>query len=1017
MSSSGTSACMTARRCALRSCLNETDRVMGRRYRCTPFQCNRSHVSLTRPVPLLVRPTHIQAHLQAHELTLRHASDDPDKLTKALVEARVDLNPHQVDAALFAFRSPLSKGALLADEVGLGKTIEAGLLATQRWAEGRRRILVLCPASLRTQWRDELEDKFFLPSVILDGRALRDAGDGNPFDAQAEGAPRVVIASYHFAARQQERLMTVRWDLAILDEAHRLRNVYKGARIGESIKTALSTTPKVLLTATPLQNSLLELYGLVSLIDDEVFGDQQTFARKYARVGAETDRFDELKQRLEPLCHRTLRRQVVEYVSYTKREPLTQTFAPNEEEQVLYDLVSEYLRRESLVALPHAQRALITLVLRKLLASSTFAIAGALDTMVRRLRRTLADDEALRRSDAEIAEASLAEDLVEHELDANLLEEQVSEVADEAPEPLTENERQALASEIADLEAFRDRAVAITENAKGDALLKALATAFDRARRLGVERKAVIFTESRRTQEYLVGLLTDHGYADKIVRFSGTNSDPHARRIYDEWRQAHAGSDRVTGSRAIDMRAALVDAFRSDAEIMIATEAAAEGINLQFCSIVVNYDLPWNPQRVEQRIGRCHRYGQRNDVLVVNFLNTENAADQRVHELLAEKFKLFEGVFGASDEVLGAIDSGVDIERRIGEIYQRCRTRQEVDRDFAQLRMDFSDEIDTQMKRTRTKLLEHFDAEVHDRLKVRLEQGRSGVSRHHDLLLGVMLFALDGNAAIDPGDAPTLRVAAMPDDVDLPAPRRYTVAREADNDDVYLRPADPLVQWSLQRALAPPDGAVHLDLDYTGWGVKALALEDLVGESGVLRAVKLTISGAEEEEHLLLAAVTDDGRALTDDQVARLVSVPAEERPLEHRSTGEVLDGLFEFLEATHLATFRERRATWLGAEYDKLDRWAADERARARADVADLEREAKEKTRAMRQAGSEQERLELRRAKLRLDGQIDAARREYDQAASLVDARREAMLDNIERTLESRHSTEILFTVPWTLR
>ena len=119
------------------------------------------------------------------------------------------------------------------------------------------------------------------------------------------------------------------------------------------------------------------------------------------------------------------------------------------------------------------------------------------------------------------------------------------------------------------------------------------------------------------------------------------------------------------------MRSALVDYFRDEGQIMIATEAGAEGINLQFCSLVVNYDLPWNPQRIEQRIGRCHRYGQKHDVVVVNFLNRKNEADQRVYQLLSEKFQLFEGVFGASDEVLGAIESGVDFEKRIAGIYQR----------------------------------------------------------------------------------------------------------------------------------------------------------------------------------------------------------------------------------------------------------------------------------------------------------------------------------------------------------
>ena len=152
-----------------------------------------------------------------------------------------------------------------------------------------------------------------------------------------------------------------------------------------------------------------------------------------------------------------------------------------------------------------------------------------------------------------------------------------------------------------------------------------------------------------------------------MVLFDGSNSDPKSRDIYNDWRLKHASSDRVTGRRAADIRAALVEYFRDDGEIMLATEAAAEGINLQFCSLVINYDLPWNPQRIEQRIGRCHRYGQKHDVVVLNFLNKENEADQRVYELLDEKFHLFSGVFGASDEVLGVDRFG----RRHREAHRR----------------------------------------------------------------------------------------------------------------------------------------------------------------------------------------------------------------------------------------------------------------------------------------------------------------------------------------------------------
>ncbi len=968
------------------------------------------------------RPTHIQAHLAAQELSLKRAADDPAKLTRALVEARVDLNPHQVDAALFAFSNPLSRGAILADEVGLGKTIEAGLVATQHWAERRRSILVLCPASLRTQWRDELAEKFFLPSLILDRKALDASERPNPFDTASDGdKARIVIASYTFAARQQEFLMTVPWDLAILDEAHRLRNVFKGAKIAVSIQQALANTPKMLLTATPLQNSLLELYGLVSFIDETAFGDARTFSAKYARVGKEGERFDELKARLEPLCHRTLRRQVVEYVSYTKRQPLTQEFRPTEAEQTLYDGVSAYLQRESLAALPNAQRALITLVLRKLLASSTFAIAGALDTMVKRLSKALREGEAALaaagRDDRPAPESDVEElldELLEDHLDASVDTETADAEAEAEAQPLSRPQLDTIAAEIADLAAFRDLARDITENAKGAALLVALGTAFEKASELGAARKAVVFTESRRTQEYLVGLLHEHGFGGKVVRFSGTNNDADAKRIYAEWRERLAGSDRITGSRAIDVRAALVDAFKGDAEIMIATEAAAEGINLQFCSIVVNYDLPWNPQRVEQRIGRCHRYGQRNDVLVVNFLNQSNAADQRVYELLAEKFRLFEGVFGASDEVLGSIESGVDIERRIADIYQLSRTQEQIDDQFEQLQLEFSEAIDAEMASTRTKLLEHFDAQVHDRLRVRLEDSRTGVDRHQDLLLGVVRFALDGRASFS-DDEPRFTIDEMPDGVPLDAPRTYSAVRPADEDRAHhLRPTDALAQWAVARALEAPPADVLLSFDYTGWPVRSVDLDGLVGRGGVLHATKLSITGKESEEHLLLVAVTDDGSALVDDQVERLLLAPATTRATGGTAVPERLRLMLEAQQDEKLASFAERRDRWLGGEYDKLDRWAEDERARLREDVTDLDRQIKESRRAISDAGTEPDRLPLRRKKLLLERQLDAARRDYDAAVSSVAQRQEEMLDTLENALSSQHTSEVLFTIRW---
>src|SRR6476646_7061522 len=282
----------------------------------------------------------------AHELTKRCSSDSAEKLAGAVASAQVDLNPHQVDAALFAFNSPLSKGALLADEVGLGKTIEAGLVLSQKWAERKRRILIIVPSNLRKQWHQELTEKFFLPCSILETKSYNAAvkiGNVRPFEADS-----IIICSYQFARNKAADVANTPWDLVVIDEAHRLRNVYKPSNvIANTLKQALAQKQKLLLTATPLQNSLLELFGLVSFIDEHAFGDLSSFREQFANLEQEQV-FQMLKTRLKPICHRTLRRQVTAYVPFTRRLPLVEEFTPEESEDRLYDLVSEYLRRPNL---------------------------------------------------------------------------------------------------------------------------------------------------------------------------------------------------------------------------------------------------------------------------------------------------------------------------------------------------------------------------------------------------------------------------------------------------------------------------------------------------------------------------------------------------------------------------------------------------------------------------------------------------------------------------------------------
>jgi len=808
----------------------------------------------------------------AYELTKRCPADSLQKLTSSLSDAQVDLNPHQVEAALFAFRSPLSKGAILADEVGLGKTIEAGIVISQKWAERKRKILIILPSNLRKQWNQELLDKFFLPSVILEAKSFNQEirkGHLNPFEQK-----EIVICSYHFARAKDAYLAKILWDLVVIDEAHRLRNVYKNSnKIANAIKSAVAHAPKLLLTATPLQNTLMELYGLVSVIDDYTFGDLKSFKSQFARL-TNDDRFDDLKERLKPICKRTLRRQVLEYIKYTNRIPITQEFYPIEAEQKLYDLVSDYLQRPNLYALPSSQRQLMTLILRKLLASSTYAISGTLEALAQRLTHTLAAQKQDRPADEEIAASFESYEQIKEEWVSE--EEDADENSEAGPDArLSPEDIRGMEAEIATLREFVSLAKAIQKNSKGEVLLTALKKGLELTAAKGGSRKAIIFTESTRTQEYLRTILENTEFAGKIVLFNGSNSDRKSQEIYRNWLNRHQGTDRVSGSKTADLRAALVDYFREEAAVMIATEAGAEGINLQFCSLVVNYDLPWNPQRIEQRIGRCHRYGQNNDVVVVNFLNKSNAADQRVYQLLAEKFKLFDGVFGASDEVLGSIESGVDFEKRIARIYQDCRTEAEIQASFDTLQAELETQIDETINQTRQSLLENFDEEVHEKLRINLEASKDYLSKYESWLWNITRYYLEPYADFGAADHSfTLKSNPFPREKIHPGP--YRIGKNIEDANVY-RIGHPLAQRIIEqcKALSLPNREVTFQ--YSTTPKKITVLESLCGRSGWLTATGVTISSFETEDHLIWHGCCDDGSELDGETWQRFFSLPATE--------------------------------------------------------------------------------------------------------------------------------------------
>lgn len=946
----------------------------------------------------------------AYELTKRSASDSMQKLAATLVDAQVDLNPHQVEAALFAFRSPLSKGAILADEVGLGKTIEAGLVISQKWAERKRKILIITPANLRKQWSQELQDKFFLPSFILEAKSFNDTiktGNLNPFN-QAH----IILCSYQFARTKEAYLRLVDWDLVVIDEAHRLRNVYKTSnKIARSIKESLEHAPKILLTATPLQNSLLELYGLVSIIDDYAFGDLKSFRAQYSKVNSTLDEsmFKELKERLKPVCKRTLRRQVLEYIKYTNRIALVEEFYPTQEEQRLYDLVSEYLQGATLYALPSSQRHLMTLILRRLLASSTFAISGTLGALVRKLENNV------NRHDAEdVFETTVAEDFETYDELKDEWDEDEEHTDREMT--FTDADIEGMKVEIDTLKEMEELAISINKNSKGEKLFMALEKGFREMERLGAPRKAIIFTESTRTQEYIRSNLEARGYEGKVVLFNGSNTDKKSREIYNAWTAQHKNTDRVSGSRTADIRAALVDYFRDEATIMIATEAAAEGINLQFCSLLINYDLPWNPQRIEQRIGRCHRYGQKYDVVVVNFLNKANAADQRVYALLRDKFTLFNGVFGASDEVLGSIENGIDFEKRIAKIYQDCRTIEQIEVAFNILQSELEGQISNAMQQTRQQLLENFDEEVHEKLKINLQESREYLSRYEHLLWSITKFYLNGEGSFSADDYSfTLNRNPFPEANIHPGP--YRIGKHIDDANIY-RIGHPLAQLIIGKCKTFELPARELIFDYAGTPKKISILEPLCGKSGWMTAQMMSVSSFEAEDHILFAAVCDDGTFLEKDHCLRLFSLPAVEGnemsiPQDQQQT---LENAVAENKNTLLAEIGTRNNQFFEQELNKLDYWGDDRRNSLKATLKEMDEQIKLLKKQTRLAANLPEKLKLEKERKNLDSERDKAWREYDNAAKEIEHSKDRLIENIEKNLQQNIEITNLFTLKWTI-
>jgi ERCC4-related helicase len=955
--------------------------------------------------------TDFHAKYFAYELTRKRRGGDVDRISQSLFDASVDLNPHQIDAALFALQNPLVKGVILADEVGLGKTIEAALVLSQYWAERKRRLIVVCPAALRKQWANELAEKFHLPSQVLDARTYKDQrkqGVSDPFNQAT-----ITVVSYNFAARMADKLRLIPWDLVVFDEAHKLRNAHRDShRTGQAIKQAFGPSNKLLLTATPLQNSLMELYGLSTIIDSQLFGDAKSFRRQYVR-GEEN--LEQLRNRLGEFAKRTLRKDVLEYIRYTERKAITVPFVPSDDEQRLYYLVSAYLQREFSYGVPSRQKHLVTLVIRKLLASSTAAIINTLETMIARLK--------------DIEERKDTKDSwLENLLKGDDYEEELLEAADDAATYGAEIEGQdesesdevdigKLKAEIAELEQYLGLAKRITEDAKTESLLQALEQGFQSMGEMGAQRKAVIFTESRRTQDYLLSYLERHGFQDKVIAFSGSNNSASTNGIYQRWLQKNKGSDQVTGSPAVDKRTALIDHFKEDAEILIATEAAAEGVNLQFCSLLINYDLPWNPQRVEQRIGRCHRYGQKFDVVVINFLNQKNEADRRVLELLSEKFHLFDGLFGASDEVIGQIESGVDFEKRIAEIYNSCRSEQEIAQAFSELQKELEESINKKMQETQEKLLEHFDTSIHDLLKIQREKAEQQLDRISRLFWQLTKHQLAEKAAFNDNALMFELNSSVCTGADLGTYALIQKGKDVPEHAYLYRLSHPLGEYVLDSGRRLATSLSDLSFDLSGHPVKISGLEALAGRSGWLELNQLELQSFQREEHLVFTALTDDGQLLDQEQCEQLFMLQVTSTKATDNQAPESFSETVKRQLDAMLSKVLEENNQYFQRERDKLEAWADDQLLSVEQQLEDTRTKIKETKRQTRLATSLEEQKAAQEELKLLEKAQRKQRQEIFDVEDEIEQRRDQLIDALEQQMHQQSSSHQLFRIRWQLQ
>ncbi len=864
----------------------------------------------------------LRAQILIERLLLKRNPLDYQSYIETFRESLIDANPHQIESIIFALEKLENGGCILADEVGLGKTIEAGLVITQYRANRRFNILIIVPTSLAGQWNNELRERFQIPSRIITSKDKRGLEKDQVASLFSEDG--VYILGREFASRlQRERVLGQKhWDLIVVDEAHEIfANIYRrfnsrDGQYNEKSKTSTTAanlfrlfkrTPVLLLTATPLQNNILEIWGLSSYMLPEAnksyLGQYNHFRQLFIENGQLIDdKIPELKERLSNFLIRNLRVNAQTFMKYkfTHRHCETVNFNMDETEKALYDAISSYLERDDIYAYSpngmidlqneHAAgiRNLLKMSYRRALGSSFSALKESLTGIVDRLEKLKAGEpvdiqSAAATDDAENDE----EDRIITGIDLDIDDDNTTNQSVQPPltsTALTDDIIECINQEILEVAGYIERAKSIQETGKDEVLINWLKKIFSEPDRF--YQKIVIFTTYVATQRHLQKILGEKGFEDDIVLFSGgSRRSPEERetinQAIDIWEEEVGVTlpplEKPSGN--ILERTALVHYFKTRKKIFISTEAGAKGLNLQFCNAIINYDLPWNPQRIEQRIGRCHRYGQEKDVWVINCINADNETEKRIYELLLNKFDLFKSVLGAGDDVLGTLSKAIQFEKKINDMMNQFKTREErliwLER--------FEEEIDEQTRKlrdqklTRTRqLLDELDPNVTMRLKNIESKLPESFSRYDKDMLELLenyahLKALPFEKVKEDNEQIFFQIGD----------KKYYIGKR-DEDKIrnyqHVSLKHPLLKEIVEETRAPEDGVqADVYLDYSQCTHASKILEPYVNQYGRWDFYNVHFSGIEEEEHLFdvvsISTSTSDGNGvkfLNDEEIKAL---------------------------------------------------------------------------------------------------------------------------------------------------